>query len=482
MANGRSWKLFAVVAAVVIAGYQVIPDNAWLVAGWQVGIGYGGVAAIIIGARRLPRADRLPWWCFASGVFANVSGIAVAVLTARFAGMLDPPTPADPLFLLLYPGCAVGLVLLIRRREQGRNWAAMVDATTITTGIGLLAWIYVISPARHGGEISVLGEVSQVAYPIGDLILLAMMTRLLRSGGTRGAPFWWITGSLGAFLLGDTMWVVVGELGDAGLDIEQHLWVTRGLDSIFLVAFTLFGIAALHNDARQVTAPGGVPAAGLSRTHLVLLTGASLIAPAVLAIQVHSGKVTNGVAIVVGCTTLFLLVVTRMSQLLRELDRQSRQVRELSRQDELTGLPNRRAWNDELPRALEHARRDGRPVSIALLDLDRFKQFNDSYGHPAGDRLLKAAAAAWLDSLRAVDTLARWGGEEFIVLLPDAAADEAQLVVGRALVATPLGQTFSAGVAEWDGRETSDELIERADAARYAAKAAGRNQIMAGIG
>jgi diguanylate cyclase (GGDEF)-like protein len=166
-----------------------------------------------------------------------------------------------------------------------------------------------------------------------------------------------------------------------------------------------------------------------------------------------------------------------MAQLLRELERQAGQVRELARRDELTGLPNRRAWNDELPRALELARRDGRPVSVAILDLDHFKAFNDSYGHPAGDRLLKSAAAAWHGELRKVDILARYGGEEFVVLLPDAGLDESRQVLVRALAATPLGQTFSAGVVVWDGAETSDELIARADAALYEAKAAGRNRI-----
>lgn len=461
-----------------ILGYQFIPDNPWWVSGWQLAIGYAAAGAVLIGARRLPRADRLPWWLFAGGVFANVSGILVAYVAATFWGLEDPPTPADPFFLLLYAGFATGIHLLIRRRDPVRNWTAVVDATTITTGMGLLAWIYVIAPTTGDYQMSRLGEISQVAYPVGDLILIAMMTRLLRTGGSRGAPFWWMTGSLGAFLVGDTAWVVVGKLGELGYDVESHLWVTRLIDSVFLVAFVLIGIAALHADARQLASPGGPATARLSPIHLALLSGASLIAPGVLIVEAVSGGVTDGVPIALGSATLFLLVVTRMAGLLRELERQTRQVRDLARRDELTGLPNRRAWTDELPRALEHARRDGRPISVALIDLDRFKQFNDTYGHPAGDRLLKSAAAAWHDTLRSVDTLARYGGEEFIVLLPDADAEQAEQVLQRALAATPLGQTFSAGVAQWDGRETSDELIERADTVLYAAKAAGRNRIL----
>jgi diguanylate cyclase (GGDEF)-like protein len=205
---------------------------------------------------------------------------------------------------------------------------------------------------------------------------------------------------------------------------------------------------------------------------------ASLIAPAVLVMQVVRHQVTDGLAIAIGCITLFLLVVTRMAQLLTQVEEQTRKVRELSRTDELTGLPNRRAWTAELPRAIERARRAQRPLSVAMVDLDHFKKFNDSYGHPAGDRLLKAATAAWSDQLRTVDQLARYGGEEFIVLLPDAGPAEAAEVMERLRTVTPLGQTFSAGLAIWDGRETSDELIARADTGLYAAKHAGRDRIV----
>lgn len=89
------------------------------------------------------------------------------------------------------------------------------------------------------------------------------------------------------------------------------------------------------------------------------------------------------------------------------MDLQTQRVRELAVTDELTGLPNRRAWNRELRRTIERVRRTGDPLSMAIIDLDHFKHFNDSYGHPAGDRPLKAAAAAWQEQLRTVDHLAR---------------------------------------------------------------------------
>ena len=110
-----------------------------------------------------------------------------------------------------------------------------------------------------------------------------------------------------------------------------------------------------------------------------------------------------------------------------------------------------------------------------MLDLDRFKAFNDEYGHQAGDQLL-AASPRWRPALRATDTIARYGGEEFALLLPHSDEDAALIVVERLLEVVPLGQTASAGVAIWDGIETAEALLARADAALYRAKGAGRAQ------
>jgi diguanylate cyclase (GGDEF)-like protein/PAS domain S-box-containing protein len=150
---------------------------------------------------------------------------------------------------------------------------------------------------------------------------------------------------------------------------------------------------------------------------------------------------------------------------------------EQSRTDALTGVLNRRALDDELHLALLNARGDGAPVSVALLDLDHFKAYNDTYGHAAGDGLLKGACAAWSATLRTGDVLARFGGEEFLVVLPGCAPSDAQLLVDRLRRATPGGQTCSAGVAAWDGAEAAGELIERADQALYRAKGGGRDQV-----
>ena len=151
---------------------------------------------------------------------------------------------------------------------------------------------------------------------------------------------------------------------------------------------------------------------------------------------------------------------------------------DLAETDELTGLPNRRSWEETIRRALGYATRTRRPLCVAVIDLDHFKRFNDHHGHQAGDRLLKTAAAAWRTALRDTDTLARYGGEEFAVVLPGCSADVAEVVLERLRELTPDGQTCSVGLAEWWHGESGADLVARADAALYEAKRAGRDMLV----
>jgi diguanylate cyclase (GGDEF)-like protein/PAS domain S-box-containing protein len=145
--------------------------------------------------------------------------------------------------------------------------------------------------------------------------------------------------------------------------------------------------------------------------------------------------------------------------------------------DPLTGLPNRRAWDDLVGREFAGAARRGRPLTLALLDMDRFKHFNDTRGHSAGDELLGEFAARARAVLRETDTLARWGGEEFAVLLPDCPSHGfAASILNRIRRVVPAGQSCSVGYASWDGSESPEQLIERADRALYRAKAMGRDR------
>ena len=160
----------------------------------------------------------------------------------------------------------------------------------------------------------------------------------------------------------------------------------------------------------------------------------------------------------------------------------------LSLTDELTGLPNRRAFVQRLEQELSRSQRTGQPLVMVLLDIDNFKGINDGYGHYVGDMMLRCYAQSMVRELRQHDLLARYGGEEFVLLLPETSLDDARNALdklGRRIRREPLDAggtcidlpTFSAGIACLRSGESATTLINRADQSLYLAKRLGRNRI-----
>lgn len=148
-----------------------------------------------------------------------------------------------------------------------------------------------------------------------------------------------------------------------------------------------------------------------------------------------------------------------------------------SRTDPLTGLLNRRSLDEHLVRAMARARRLQEPLSIAMLDVDNFKRFNDEHGHLAGDVLLREAAASFLREARANDVVYRFGGEEFCVVLESTELEGATEAIERIRSTMPLGTTASAGLAQWMPTESAEQILGRADLLLYVAKSNGRNRV-----
>lgn len=171
----------------------------------------------------------------------------------------------------------------------------------------------------------------------------------------------------------------------------------------------------------------------------------------------------------------------------RRLKRMNAVLERLARTDPLTDLPNRTRLNDLFRREVDRAKRYRRPFSIVILDIDNFKRVNDEHGHLAGDRTLQAFAVVVRDNVRGADTVGRWGGEEFLVLCPETTAEEAAQLAERLRAATRASSfengrthTVSAGVAAFREGDDLDALLNRADAALYRAKNAGRDRVEMG--
>jgi diguanylate cyclase (GGDEF)-like protein len=427
------------------------------------------VVGVLIGIRRNRPVRRAPWYLLLGGITVGMIGdVTWSVCDYVLHADLNWPTPIDAIYLSTYILFASGLFLLIRGRTSGGDRGGLIDAATVTTGVGLLSWVFLLKPIIIDQSLGWIGTVVSLGYPLGDLLLLVMLARLLTSPGAKTVSYWFMAGALLLNLGADTAFSMVDSYSGGGV-----------LDLVWSASNLFWVAAALHPSMASlstVTADGG---SRFTRWRLLSLAAASLLAPAMLAVQgLRHPEQINWVAITLCAVALFLLVVSRMAGLVNQVREQADQLAGLANRDALTGVANRRSWDTQLALAMEMARRTGTPLTVALLDLDHFKRYNDTHGHQAGDALLSQAALAWRSGLRAQDLLARYGGEEFTVLVPGLPAEQAGALVDRLRARTPDGQTFSAGVATWDGTESAEALVGRADAALYEAKRAGRDRML----
>ena len=221
----------------------------------------------------------------------------------------------------------------------------------------------------------------------------------------------------------------------------------------------------------------------ITRPSLWLLAISGTILAAAAATIAASRSVPTGPAVdlsrvewLIGCGALLGGAVL-VRRLLDELRLRMGQLDSLARTDQLTRIPNRRAWDEEIAREVARSGRDRTGFCVAVLDIDHFKAFNDMRGHQEGDVLLAHSASAWLDTIRASDFIARYGGEEFAVILRRCSLQDALPIIERLRMVMTEEQTCSVGLARWDGIESAESVVRRADEALFEAKAAGRDRV-----
>ncbi|GAA1646071.1 GGDEF domain-containing protein [Actinoplanes couchii] len=400
-----------------------------------------------------------PWLLLASAGLITVLGYVFF-----FAGATSV---AFPVFMVIYPVEAAALLFIVRSASWRQDRAGMLDALMISVGLGLACWLLVITPLIRL-KTEAYGDVYAALFPFGDVLLLGVLIRFFTSIGQRNAAFWQLSVSI----------VVQAATHMVSLAAMIFAVRTPDLAAVSSLAAFLMAGAAIHPSMRILTGRPLRPVTDMTPRRVLLVNLTCMAAPVLLLAQgvLQDGRV-DWVAAGIGCILLFALVTLRMVDLVGQVQDKARQLDAVAHIDALTALPNRRAWDLELDRRIAAARRHGNPVVVAIIDLDYFKRYNDEFGHQGGDELLTTAAAAWRNELRPEDLLARYGGEEFGAIFDHARLGDADHIIERLQAVTPLGQTFSAGAAQWNGHETAEELLARADMALYAAKRAGRDRV-----
>ena len=467
MRFGQVWKWWLTAGVVAVAGYFLLPAGGLgRTVAYNV-IGLVSAVGILAGVRmHRPARPRL-WYWFAAGQIVWVLGDLTWEYYQHVLHQEPYPSWADAFYLSAYPLVVLGMLAMLRG-HGGRDTAALIDAAVVAIGLSLIFWVFVIHPIAADSSATALERAISVAYPAGDALLLAMLARVFSGGGAR-------TGS--SRLLGlAALLLLAADVGYAVVTLYSD-YQSGFLDAGWLLSYVVWAAAALHPSMRDVGTRATAGPVRMTRTRLALLAASSLLAPVLLFVPGIGGNGVDRMAIAAGAVLLFLLVLVRMSGFTRQVQQQAGQLADLAMRDDLTGLANRRRFEQGIRDALAA----GRP-QVILLDLDGFKAVNDDLGHAVGDRLLVVLGRRLARVLREDTLVARMGGDEFAVLLPDAVAADAAVVVDRLtgalrepIQAGPHELLVAASIGSADGAGTDDayEVLRRADVAMYAAKQRG---------
>jgi signal transduction histidine kinase len=308
--RAQSWRLYLFVGAALVTAYFLLPPDPARLLVWPA-IGLSSAAAIVLGVRRNRPSHPAAWYLFAAGQLFLVVGDFLYFLRNRVLHPTGPaPYFADVLYLAMYPALVAGLLLLIRQRRPGRDRASLLDATVIAAGVGLLAWEFLIDPYVGNPDLSLVDRLVSIAYPLGDVLLLAVAVRLAVGPGRRPPAFWLLALSTASLLVGDVVY---------GLRQLAGTWQPGSpIDLCWLLFYLCWGAAALHPSMCALS-ERSVAGSRLTRNRLAVLAAASLVAPAVLVVQDVRGQAIDVEMIAAGSVVVFLLTLVRMADLAAEL-------------------------------------------------------------------------------------------------------------------------------------------------------------------
>ncbi|WP_322759768.1 bifunctional diguanylate cyclase/phosphodiesterase [Frankia sp. Cr2] len=465
---GRAALLVAAVffAATTVAGLRDSSTVISQVDRW-LGNGFSAAAGTMCLARAiLVRGERAAWVAIGIGLLFYGAGTAYFTTQVADRNPQPSPSPADVGWLVFYIATYISVILLLRKRVSRFHPSVWLDALVGGLGVAALASGLAAGAIGKVRATSMSAVGLNLAYPLADLMLLVLVVSVFGLLGWRLERVWYLLGgSLIGFAVADT--IVVGEVASG------HYSAGGPVEVLWALALVLPAYAAWQRPPREKTE--GLTGWGVLAIPAIF----TLAALGLLVFGAATQRLPPATVALAAATVLVALVRTGIT--FAEV-RQLAETKLQARTDELTGLANRRGFFERLDGLDLRADRRARRFALLVLDLDRFKEINDSLGHPVGDDLLKLVGRRIAAALRPEDLLARLGGDEFAVILEDADAAVAKMVAERVLAAlkgpfdvgaVTLHVDASIGAAlHPDDAVTASVLLQRADVAMYAAKSA----------
>jgi signal transduction histidine kinase/DNA-binding response OmpR family regulator len=303
--RNRVWAIYLVFGALLAAPYWLVSPvtNSFLLGA----IGWSSVIAILVGVRLHQPAFRAPWYWLSGCVALFILGDNIYSYQAQVLHSLPYPSIADVSYLGMYPAGIIGLALLVRRRSPRHDRPSVIDAAIVATALGVLSWVFLISPYVHDNS-GIVARLVSAAYPVFDIALLAVGVRLAVGGGKKPLAFYMLTVGTVTMLVADA---VYGYLVLDGTWHDQH-----AADSGWILFYVLWGAAALHPSMRQLAEPSATAASAASRRRFIGV-GIAAVGPSLLQIVHPMDHDTAPIAL--ATIAMFVLVVLRLSSLMREI-------------------------------------------------------------------------------------------------------------------------------------------------------------------
>jgi len=399
------------------------------------------------------------------------------------------PSLADVGYLAFYPCAAWALLSFPSPTRRRSDWTKLgLDAVTVLLCAAMGIWYLVVGPTVHDNPSQGLAMALNLAYPIGDLLVLfGVIVTLMRRSAAHDLSLRILVAGVGALVIADVAFAHLSLAGEYAGGVPDAFWAA---------AWCLFFLAAKAaprpTEAEATSSDGHPSLAGLGRNHprraeqplarlpylaVALAYGLLLFVGRRAAIYPLDG-------LILGSAAITAIVLVRQVSMINENGRLMSRLRNLANVDPLTGIPNRRAFFEEAETLFEGPALAGPRHSVLMIDVDYFKQVNDTYGHRAGDRVLSVVAACVKSQLRSADLVGRYGGDELVIALAGCDSPGAYAVAERirsVVAATPIvfedgvvNVSLSIGVAGAENGEGLLPVLARADLALYDAKRAGR--------
>jgi len=422
-----------------------------------------GAAALVLARALLVRAERRAWLMLALGIGFFAAGDIYYTLVIE--PMSNPPSPsvADALYLMFYVGAYAMIVVLVRTHVHRFQASVWLDGATGALATAALGAALVLEPVMRTTHGSLASVATNLAYPLADLLLLAFVIGIFALSGWRPGRTWTLIG-----------------LGFATLAIADSIYLFREaehayaagtiLDAMWPAGLVLLTFAAWSRPRER---------AAVRFEGLAILAVPCAFALVALFLLIRSNYVHLGLVSESLATAAMLTAGARFALTFNEVRKLSEIRDTQARTDDLTGLANRRHFYAILEKAVAGCRSRGQGFALLIIDLDHFKEVNDTLGHNAGDLLLQTIGPR-LQSIVREDSIARLGGDEFGLIVRDAAAAETVAERIHETLLEPfkvenlsIPVRASIGIAVYPRDATStDTLLQRADVAMYQAKAA----------